>query len=139
MENIRFEENTLTAEQYTLLHKACGFKFYEIEDIKLALTHTLYTVTLYDDANIIGMARIVGDGRLVFFLKDIMVIPTYRRSDLGTRIMHHIFAYIDSVACEGAYIGLMSTPGKEAFYKKFGFIERPSEGLGSGMVLFYEK
>lgn len=139
MKNIRFEENTLTPENYTTLHQACGFMFYETEDVAQALLNTLYTISIFDGSDIVGMGRVVGDGRLAFFLKDIMVIESHRKLDLGTQIMNYIFNYIDMNACQGSYIGLMSTPGKEAFYKKFGFIERPSNGLGSGMVLFYEK
>jgi hypothetical protein len=30
----------------------------------------------------------------------------------------------------------MATKGREAFYKKFGFIERPNEQFGAGMIQF---
>ncbi len=53
--------------------------------------------------------------------------------------MDYALEYISTVACDNAYIGLMSTRGMESFYKKFGFIERPNDGLGSGMVMYYEQ
>ena len=32
------------------------------------------------------------------------------------------------------YLG--ASKGKEAFYEKFGFVSRPNEELGAGMILF---
>lgn len=31
---------------------------------------------------------------------------------------------------------LGASKGKEAFYEKFGFVSRPNEELGAGMILF---
>jgi len=33
----------------------------------------------------------------------------------------------------------MSTVGAEGFYEKFGFITRPNNHFGSGMVMYVEK
>ena len=73
------------------------------------------------------------------FLKDVVTIPEYQHKGVGNLMMKSIFAYLDKHAAKQAYVGLMSTPGKEHFYKKYGFIERPSDGLGSGMVIFYKE
>jgi len=35
----------------------------------------------------------------------------------------------------GIAIGLFSAKGKEGFYNKFGFVERPNEKRGAGMEL----
>lgn len=34
---------------------------------------------------------------------------------------------------------LAAAKGKEALYKKFGFIERPNEDVGAGMTLYFNK
>ena len=50
-------------------------------------------------------------------------------------------ALIDRIreqCCDHAYVGLMSTPGKEQFYEGLGFIRRPTGGFGSGMVRFVD-
>jgi hypothetical protein len=33
-------------------------------------------------------------------------------------------------------VNLMAAQGKEGFYKKFGFAERPNDGHGAGMSLW---
>lgn len=136
---IRLESNGLTVEIYNKIRETASFIAYEDRDIEYALKHTLYSVVAYDDSTPVGIARIVGDNKLAFFIKDVVAIPEYQHKGVGKLMMDDLFNYIDKHAAEKAYVGLMSTPGKEQFYKKFGFIERPSEGFGSGMVLFYER
>ena len=135
---LEMKNNTLNSEIYLKLHAECGFKMYEPSDVEIALQGDIFDVVLYEDEKAIGMGRVIGDGKIVFFLKDVMVSDNYRGKGYGNIIMNEIMKYIRSVACPEAYVGLMSTPGKEEFYKKFGFIERPNADFGSGMVMYIE-
>jgi len=137
--DIKIIENGVSSEVFINLRRTTQFKTYGKEDVKEALKHTLYSVAIKDEDQYIGMARIVGDGRIAFFIKDVVVIPKYQHKHIGELIMKKLFEYIEKHACHDAYIGLMSTPNKEGFYKRFGFIERPTKDFGSGMVKFYEK
>lgn len=47
--------------------------------------------------------------------------------------MKRIINYLNKTATGSAVVGLLASKNKESFYKKFGFIERPNESLGSGM------
>jgi hypothetical protein len=40
---------------------------------------------------------------------------------------------------EVSHICLMAAKGKEGFYKKFGFEERPNDKSGAGMTLWIKK
>ncbi|QIK70419.1 GNAT family N-acetyltransferase [Erysipelothrix sp. HDW6C] len=132
-------DNSLSAEDYLDLHRRVGFAMYAHEDVESALAHDLFDVVIKDKNEIIGCARIVGDDRIVFFIKDVIVDPRYQHQGCGTLLMNRLFEYIDAHACPGAYVGLMSTKGMESYYENFGFIRRPNADLGSGMVLFYER
>lgn len=136
--NIKIVKNGLNVTLYKLIRETAGFKSYQDEDISEAIKHSLFTVVAYDLDKPVGIARIVGDNRLAFFIKDVVTIPEYQHKGVGHLMMLSLFEYLDLHAASGAYVGLMSTPGKEHFYKKYGFIERPSDGFGSGMVMFYE-
>ena len=59
--------------------KKVGFQFYSLEDCSAALKNTLYTVEIREEDKTIGIARIVGDGRIVFFIKDVVVDPRFQR------------------------------------------------------------
>lgn len=133
------KKNALTVQLYQSIRKTVSFKEYKNEDVEVALKHTLFSVVAYKEDRPVGIARLVGDDRVTFFIKDVVIIPEYQSNGVGHQLMLALFEYIEEHACEGAYVGLMSTPGKEAFYEKYGFIKRPTENLGSGMVLYYEK
>jgi len=47
--------------------------------------------------------------------------------------------YIRANGSPATFVGLFSALGREDFYKKFGFIVRPSQTLGPGMVFRPEK
>ena len=136
---LRVVEQSLTPEVYRVLREKVSFQPYAEEDVAAALSKTLYTVEIRDGETTVGIARVVGDDRIVFFLKDVVVDPAYRDRGIGRMLMEAVFAYIRNRACENAYVGLMATPGTERFYEKFGFILRPAPGLGSGMVRFIHR
>lgn len=132
------QDNALNADIYIALRKKVNFKEYKKADVEVALNNSLYTVVVYDKERAIGIARIVGDDRVAFFIKDVVVDPEYQKMKIGNILMQKLDAYIAEKAADGAYIGLMSTPDCLPFYKKHGFIERPCDGMGPGMVKFYK-
>lgn len=133
---LRIEENGLNAEIYTELRAHAGLQPYEPEDIKIAIDGTLFSIVVWEDEKAVGIARVVGDGRVAFFIKDVVVHPDFQGKGIGRLIMEKIMAYICRTGAPNAYVGLMSTPGKEAFYEKFGFHVRPCGYEGSGMTCY---
>lgn len=133
---IEIKKNQLTAEIYSYLHEKVNFQEYKKEDITYALNNDLFDIVIFKGGNPIGCARLLGDNRLVFLIKDVIVIPEFQRQGFGTTLIEQLLLYIDENACQYAHIFLMSTKGYESFYEKFGFMRRPNELLGSGMVMY---
>lgn len=136
--NFIIKDNALNPQIYYSLRKKVNFKEYEEKDVVIALKNTLYSVVIFDGDIPIGIGRIVGDDKIVFFIKDVVVDPKYQGHDVGHMILISLFKYISKKACTGAYIGLMATKCCPQFYKKYGFIERPNNELGPGMVKFFD-
>lgn len=136
---LEIRENALTPEIYISLRRKVEFKEYGYEDVKVALCNSIYTVVVYEQEQPIAISRIVGDDRIVFFIKDVVVDPSYQKLKIGKLLMTSMMNYIATKACQGAYIGLMSTPCCVEFYEKYGFVKRPSEGLGPGMLKYYDQ
>lgn len=132
-------DDALNADIYIELRKRVHFMEYAKADVEIALHNSLYSVVVYEDEKPIGIARIVGDDRIVFFIKDVVVDPAYQRMKIGNILMDKLHEYIAKKACDRAYIGLMSTTDCVSFYKKYGFIERPTNELGPGMVKFFNQ
>ncbi|MBU5592474.1 GNAT family N-acetyltransferase [Clostridium sp. MSJ-4] len=127
-------KNGLTWEIYDSIRKYANMQQYKKNDIIEALKNTLYSVVIYDNKNPIAIGRVIGDGRIAFFIKDVVVHPDYRNKQIGMMVVNNLLDYIESCCCENPYIGLMAMPNTEGFYEKFGFIRRPNEGFGAGMI-----
>ena len=125
-------------EEYNHLRQLVGWDGYEPEVIVRALPQTLYGVCALMNGTIIGMARVVGDGGLVYYIQDVIVRPNYQRQGIGTKMMARVMAYIGAHAAQNSIVGLMSAYGKESFYEKYGFIKRPTDRLGCGMTMFWQ-
>ena len=135
---MRVVENGLTERIYTNLRNEVNFVKYEPTDIEFALKNTLYSVVVFDDDIPVGCGRIIGDDKIAFLIKDVVVKKTHQGKGIGKLVMNSLLNYISKHATYNAYIGLMSTPNKEDFYEKFGFIRRPNKDYGAGMIMYYK-
>ncbi|GHV92729.1 N-acetyltransferase [Spirochaetia bacterium] len=139
LDMVSIEQNGLTAKIYQQVRGTTDFMKYSDEDADAAMKSNLWSAVAYNDDKPVGIVRIVGDGRICFFIKDLIVIPECQGRGIGLLLMKLIFKYLEVVAADHAYVGLMSTVGKEECYEKFGFIRRPNKKFGSGMVMFFDR
>jgi GNAT superfamily N-acetyltransferase len=136
---MQISEQLPTPAEYNLLRKAVGWGEYTEDVITRSLPNTIYCLCAYEADRIIGMARIIGDGGMVYYIQDVIVLPEYQRQGIGTQMMDKIMAYIHEHASNNTIIGLMSAVGKEQFYEKYGFDVRPTDKFGAGMTMFWRK
>lgn len=132
-------ENQLSYLTFSSIRKKVGFPSYSDEDVKIALQNSLYTVEVKENGETIGIGRMVGDGRILFFIKDVVVDPAFQKHGVGKLIMQNILRNIAERGCDHAYVGLMSTPDSVGFYQQWGFVSRPNSSMGPGMVLYIDK
>ena len=93
-----------------------------------------FTVCLRDESGrLAGLARVMGDGALYFFLADLIVAPQFRGGGHGETLMRAVVDYFDRAARPGATIALVPMAGREAFYERFGFRRTPEGPFGHGM------
>lgn len=132
-------ERKPTAEEMVSLRQSVNWGIPDIQSLSMGLENSLYGVCAVIGDEIIGTARVVGDGVTVFYVQDVIVKPAYQRMGIGHAMMEKVMDYIGRNACTGAVAGLMSAKGKEDFYRRFGFWERPNENFGAGMMQFWER
>lgn len=137
---IIYKEHVPTPEEFNNLTEAVDWGTRENKIIEEALKNTLYSLCVYDENKLIGYGRIIGDKTIFLYIQDIMVIPEYQGKKIGTGIMNKLIEKINEYKKVNpkirTYLG--ATKGKENFYEKFGFISRPNEDLGAGMILYDE-
>lgn len=135
---IRYLEHTPSAEEFNYLTNSVGWGIRKNNIVDEALKNTLYSLCVYDDDKLIGYGRIIGDKTIFLYIQDIMVIPEYQSKHIGTGIMENLLKQINEYKKINSNIRtyLGASKGKESFYEKFGFISRPNEDLGAGMILY---
>jgi GNAT superfamily N-acetyltransferase len=72
----------------------------------------------------VGMGRVISDGVSDGYIQDLVVLPEFRKTGIGTRIVSTL---VKKCVERGiSWIGLIAEPGTENFYLPFGF--HPMEG-----------
>jgi len=136
MSEITITTRLPSIEEFLSLRQAAGWLVPEPDAVTKALENTLFAVCVEKEGQCIGMGRVVGDGALVFYVQDVIVLPEHQRRGYGTALMKSIMEYIHKTAKPSAVIGLFSARGLEPWYARYGFVERPLKHLGPGMVFF---
>ena len=125
MEELQYElvDNVLRAEDFIHLKAAVGMIDRPLGQVEKALRNGLFHVSAICDGKIVGMGRLVGDGAMYWYLRDIIVLPEYQGKGIGKNIVNRLLKHIKSTAIPGTKIevGLTSVKGKEPFYEKLGF------------------
>lgn len=134
--NIYIKNSQPTIKEFIELRAKVGWGQTNSNLAEIALNNSLVHVVAYDNDKLIGMARIIGDGAMFFYIQDLIVDPNYQKKGVGHLLMTNIEAYLTSVAVKGSTIGLLSAQGKEAFYSRYGYSQRTGETLGLGMCKF---
>jgi predicted N-acetyltransferase YhbS len=133
MHDIVLAEEVPTTAEYREFRAQAGWGAIVEEIARQTISAACYTVTLRRQGKLIGLARVMGDGALYFFLADLIVDPHLRGEGLGDRLMRAVTDYFDRCAKPGATIALIPLPGGESFYERFGFARCPGGPFGTGM------
>ena len=81
------KDNELDTNTYLNLRKSVAWKPLTEEQAEKAIAGSLLTVVAYDDDMPVGMGRIVGDGAVICYIQDLIVIPEYQGTGVGQAIM----------------------------------------------------
>lgn len=126
-----------TASQWMSLRASVGWATFSEEVAAQSLAATPFCVCAFENGELIGMGRVLGDGIVSFYVGNVMVRPDHQGSGIGREIMERIMAHVNELAAPGAIASLLSIKGKEDFYTQFGFERRPDDKHGSGMSIHY--
>lgn len=124
--------------EYLAIRRQVGWKILKKEQAQKALENSLYVVTVYEDGTLVGMGRIVGDGAIICYVQDLIVVPKSQRNGIGSAILKKLIGYVEGLRQENSemMLCLMCAKGREVFYEKHGFQARPTKQLGPGMIQY---
>lgn len=131
---IRFTDY-ITSEEYMELRRRVGWCEFPLEEAQAGLDNSYMITCAKDEEKAIGVVRLLWDGGYIAFLSDVIVDPDYQGQGIGKKLVESVIQRVKADMKPGYKVKmcLMAAKGKEPFYEKFGFSERPNENLGAGM------
>lgn len=132
----------ISAKEYNRIRLAVGWKELNEKQARTGLENSAYLTVAWDkaenheEAKPVGMARVISDDGYMALIVDVMVLPECQGKGIGRQLMENITEWLDQLTKDGrcVMVNLMATPGNESFYEKFGFVARPNDHMGAGMV-----
>ncbi len=116
-------EDTPSSAELVSLYDSVDWSAYTKDPERLlrGILGSLRVVTARHDGELVGLARIVGDGETIAYLQDILVRPDMQRSGLGRLLMASVFEPYASVRQKVLITG--DEARQRAFYESMGFTE----------------
>ena len=110
------------------LYAAVGWTAYteNIPALIRGFQHSLLVLAAYENGELLGILRAVGDGFTIVFVQDILVFPNHQRRGVGTALLRAVldrFAAVRQMA-----LVTDDTPKTVAFYQSLGFKELSDMG-----------
>jgi ribosomal protein S18 acetylase RimI-like enzyme len=121
MNNVQIVSKHPSVEDYCQLRRACGWPVPDTQVCQRALAGSLAGFVAVLDGRTIGMGRIVGDGSLINYIQDLIVLPEYQGKGIGKAIMDAMMAFLGAQAAAGSDVALISAPKAIGFYQRYGF------------------
>jgi ribosomal protein S18 acetylase RimI-like enzyme len=112
--------NTLAEEEWEQLSQV--YKLAPLGDkpaanLKITFGNSRYRCFVHDNGSLVGAGRVLADGIDCAYICDVAILPAYQGTGLGKEIVKRLLA----LSRGHKKIILYAVPGKEPFYKKFGF------------------
>jgi ribosomal protein S18 acetylase RimI-like enzyme len=79
----------ISIENALSLYNDAGWTTYTSDNQKLgkAINNSLITITVWNDNELVGLLRAVGDGLTIVYIQDILVLRTFRRQGIGRQLL----------------------------------------------------
>ena len=99
--------------------------------LEQAFHQSLLVIVAYDDEELVGLIRAVGDGLTIVFIQDLLVYPHYQRQGIGRSLLEQTLERFKDV-----YQIQLATEQSDknlAFYRELGF-RRQEDFDCTGMI-----
>ncbi|MGD9060761.1 MAG: GNAT family N-acetyltransferase, partial [Desulfobacterales bacterium] len=133
---IAYHQQVPPATDYDRLFETTGWNnAYQASSQELyqAISNSWYVLSAYENDRLVGFGRIISDGVLYALICDLIVYPACQGKGIGSTLLNKLIERCRSQNIR--IIWLFAAKGKSAFYKKFGFLERPTDAPGMQIAL----
>ena len=115
------EYRTYNEQEILPLYTSVGWTAYTDapDTLRQGFEHSLLTLAAYENGQLVGLIRTVGDGYTIVFVQDILVFPEHQRKGIGTALLQAVLDRFGHV--RQMELATDDTPKTIAFYKSLGF------------------
>jgi GNAT superfamily N-acetyltransferase len=98
--------------------------------LKIAFSNSRYRCFVRLAGKIVGVGRVLADGADCAYICDMAILPSQQGTGLGRAILEHL------MECARGHVKIIlyAVPGKEGFYRKFGFLP-----MSTAMAVFADQ
>ena len=105
-------------EELSALYRAAPLGDKKASHLHKVFSNSMFKCFAYEGGRLVGAGRALADGADCSYICDIAVLPSHQGSGLGKQIV----GYLVEASRGHRKIILYAVPGKEGFYRKFGFL-----------------
>lgn len=95
--------------------------------LQTVFSNSMFQCFVYENKKLVAVGRALADGADCSYICDIAVLPSHQGTGLGKQVVSHLVG----MSRDHKKIILYAVPGKEPFYRKFGFLR-----MKTAMALF---
>ena len=133
---IHYKENyQIDKSDLEKLYSSVGWAAYtkNLDILEKAINHSLQVISAWNEDELVGLIRVIGDGFTIIYVQDILVHPDYQDKKIGTELMTKILDNYPEVRQK--VLLTEDAPDVRHFYEKFGFTSCDK----GGAVAFYRE
>lgn len=114
----KYTEDSVNWAELSALYRAAPLGEKEPMHLQKVFSNSLFKCFVYQSSQLVAAGRALADGADCSYICDIAVMPSHQGSGLGKQVVAHLV----EVSRGHKKIILYAVPGKEPFYRKFGFL-----------------
>lgn len=126
----KYDDESIDWEEVSNLYKIAPLGDKKADDLQTVFGNSMYKCFVFEGTELVGVGRVLADGVDCSYICDIAVHPRCQGMGLGKSIVEKLVGF----SSDHRKIILYSTPGKEGFYKKFGF-----KRMSTAMAIFRDQ
>lgn len=105
-------------EELSALYRAAPLGDKKATHLQRVFSNSMFVCLVYEGTTLVATGRALADGGDCSYICDVAVHPSHQGTGLGKQVVSHLVE-----ASRGhKKIILYAVPGKESFYRKFGFL-----------------
>lgn len=110
-------------EQILSLYRSVGWTEYTKDPSKLfrALKNSLEILTIWNNNELIGLIRVIGDEESILYIQDLLIRPDYQNQGLGSILLQKMCDRYQNVRQKVLITD--NTDKTNSFYEKNGFVK----------------